>query len=68
MDTIISNIEHQWESLFEGRNPVLVTGVLAFTMHEFVYFGRFIPFLICDYVPSFNKYKIQPVSDGIIFK
>ncbi|KAI8886205.1 hypothetical protein K501DRAFT_321967 [Backusella circina FSU 941] len=60
MNIIISNIEDQWESLFTDRNPVMVTGILAFGMHEFVYFGRFIPFLICDYVPFFNKYKIQP--------
>lgn len=52
-------LETQWEDLYRDRNALLVTGVLAFVMHELVYFGRFIPFLICDYVPYFHQYKIQ---------
>jgi methylsterol monooxygenase len=55
-------LENQWEELYRGRNPLIVTGVLAFVMHEIVYFGRFVPFLICDFIPYFKKYKIQPVS------
>ena len=53
-------LENQWEDLYEGRNPLLVTGVLAFVMHELVYFGRFLPFLACDYIPYFKQYKLQP--------
>ncbi|KAL7311982.1 C-4 sterol methyl oxidase [Mucor circinelloides] len=52
-------VESKWEQMYEGRNPLLVTGVFAFLMHEFVYFGRFIPFLICDFIPYFQKYKLQ---------
>lgn len=52
-------LEHQWQELYRDRNPLLVTGILAFTMHELVYFGRFIPFLICDFIPYFKQYKIQ---------
>lgn len=55
-------VETQWEQMYEGRNPLLVTGVFAFLMHEFVYFGRFVPFLICDFIPYFQKYKLQEVK------
>jgi hypothetical protein len=48
--------------MYEGRNPLVVTGIFAFLMHEIVYFGRFIPFLICDFIPYFQKYKLQQVS------
>lgn len=53
-------VETQWEELYRGRNPLIVTGVLAFVMHELVYFGRFLPFLLCDYIPWFKQFKIQP--------
>lgn len=55
-------VETKWEQMYEGRNPLIVTGIFAFLMHELVYFGRFIPFLICDFIPYFQKYKLQPVS------
>lgn len=51
--------------MYEGRNPLIVTGVFAFLMHEIVYFGRFIPFLICDFIPYFQKYKLQEVNELI---
>lgn len=53
-------LETQWEELYKDRNPLLVTGLLAFIMHEIVYFGRFLPFWACDYIPSFKQYKLQP--------
>ena len=42
-------------------NDVLATGIMSFLMHEFVYFGRSIPWMIIDRIPAFNKYKIQQV-------
>ncbi|ORX61498.1 sterol desaturase [Hesseltinella vesiculosa] len=45
--------------MYEGRNPLLVTGIFAFVMHELVYFGRFVPFFICDFIPYFQQYKLQ---------
>ncbi|KAI9872236.1 MAG: C-4 sterol methyl oxidase [Pleopsidium flavum] len=32
---------------------------MSFVMHEAVYFGRSLPWLIIDRLPYFNKYKIQ---------
>ncbi|KAG2191154.1 hypothetical protein INT46_001414 [Mucor plumbeus] len=52
-------LENQWEEIYKGRNPLLVTGTIAFVMHEIVYFGRFLPFLLCDFIPYFKQYKIQ---------
>lgn len=43
------------------QNDVLATGIMSFVMHEFVYFGRSLPWIIIDRMPYFNKYKIQAV-------
>ena len=43
------------------QNDVLATGILSFTVHEVVYFGRSLPWIIIDMIPWFNKYKIQGV-------
>jgi methylsterol monooxygenase len=59
----LSWAEKQWAQLYEGQNEVFVTGMVAFIMHEVVYFGRYIPWFICDFIPAFQKYKLQPVSD-----
>ncbi|KAJ2800112.1 C-4 sterol methyl oxidase, partial [Coemansia guatemalensis] len=52
-------IERTWLSLFDGRNELLTFTAIAFIMHEMVYFGRYLPFLACDYIPALRKYKIQ---------
>ena len=44
------------------QNDTLATGVMSFAMHEIVYFGRSLPWIVCDAIPYFNKYKIQNVS------
>jgi methylsterol monooxygenase len=41
------------------QNDVLATGIMSFVMHEVVYFGRSLPWIIIDRIPYFNKYKIQ---------
>lgn len=43
-------------------NDVLATGIMSFVMHEVVYFGRSLPWIIIDQIPAFRKYKIQNVS------
>ncbi|KAK4702200.1 methylsterol monooxygenase, partial [Phenoliferia sp. Uapishka_3] len=54
--------EKAWMSwyLYWG-NPVLATGIMAFLMHEVVYFGRCIPWMLIDnYGQSWaSKYKLQ---------
>ena len=44
------------------QNDILATGIMSFVMHEVVYFGRSLPWIIIDRIPYFNKYKIQHVS------
>lgn len=46
-------------------NDVLATGIMSFMMHELVYFGRSLPWIIIDCIPYFNKYKIQNVCQFI---
>jgi len=41
------------------QNDVLATGIMSFVMHELVYFGRSIPWIIIGRIPYFHKYKIQ---------
>ena len=41
------------------QNDVLATGIMSFVMHEVVYFGRSLPWIIIDRLRFFNKYKIQ---------
>lgn len=43
------------------QNDTLATGILSFTMHEIVYFGRSLPWIIIGMIPYFDKYKIQNV-------
>ncbi|KAI5478209.1 hypothetical protein MNV49_005376 [Pseudohyphozyma bogoriensis] len=47
-----------WYSLFD--NPVLATGIMSFLMHEVVYFGRCIPWLVIENIKFFDKYRLQP--------
>ncbi|ORX71168.1 C-4 methylsterol oxidase [Linderina pennispora] len=42
--------ERTWLSLFEGRNEALVFGIIAFTIHQTFYYGRY----------ALQKYKLQP--------
>ncbi|KAH8109096.1 C4-methyl sterol oxidase [Phellopilus nigrolimitatus] len=48
----------QWYLWF--GNPALATGVMSFLLHEIVYFGRCIPWIIIDAMPYFRKWKLQP--------
>lgn len=45
------------------QNDVIATGLIAFVMHELVYFGRAIPWIIMGRIRYFDKYKIQSVCD-----
>lgn len=59
--TQLTSPERLWMDwyLFWG-NPVIATGVMSFMLHEIVYFGRSIPWIIIDSMPSMRKYKLQP--------
>lgn len=49
-----------WAHYAFWGNTFVATGLLTFLGHEFVYFGRCIPWMIADAMPSvFLRYKIQ---------
>ncbi|WOO78729.1 Methylsterol monooxygenase [Vanrija pseudolonga] len=56
----LSYFERLWADyyIYMG-NAILATGVMSFVLHEVVYFGRAIPWLIIDALPFFRKWKIQ---------
>ncbi|KAK0718280.1 methylsterol monooxygenase [Lasiosphaeria miniovina] len=41
------------------QNDTLATGIMSFVMHEVIYFGRSLPWIIIDAIPYFNRYKLQ---------
>lgn len=59
--------EQMWVKWYQyWGNPVIATGVMSFLLHEIVYFGRSIPWMIIDSMPSMRKYKLQPVRGVLI--
>ena len=56
-------LERLWAAWYAYmQNDVLATGIMSFVMHEIVYFGRSLPWVMIDRISYFNKYKIQNVS------
>ncbi|GMG23988.1 unnamed protein product [Ambrosiozyma monospora] len=53
-------VEQLWASYYVYMgNDIFATGLLFFCLHEFMYFGRSLPWYIIDRTPFFQKYKIQ---------
>ncbi|KAK2737124.1 C-4 sterol methyl oxidase [Myotisia sp. PD_48] len=53
-------LERLWAAWYAYmQNDVLATGIMSFVMHEIVYFGRSLPWIIVDRMSYFNRYKIQ---------
>ena len=58
----LNYFERLWAAWYAFMgNDVLATGIMSFVMHEVVYFGRSLPWIVIDHIPAFNKYKIQNV-------
>jgi methylsterol monooxygenase len=56
-------VERLWAAWYAWmQNDVLATGIMSFVMHELVYFGRSLPWIIIDTLGLFKNYKIQNVS------
>ena len=47
------------------QNDTLATGIMSFVMHEAVYFGRALPWIIIGLIPYFDKYRIQGVCSSL---
>ncbi|VEU23315.1 DEKNAAC104737 [Brettanomyces naardenensis] len=53
-------VEQLWAAYYLYlNNDIFATGLLFFTLHELMYFGRCLPWYIIDHLSYFNKYKIQ---------
>lgn len=62
----LNYVERLWLSWYVYmQNDVLATGIMSFIMHEAVYFGRSIPWILVGYMPWLKKYKIQHVSTDL---
>ncbi|KAF9530672.1 C4-methyl sterol oxidase [Crepidotus variabilis] len=56
----LSWLEQQWVAWYVWvGNPIIATGLMSFLMHELVYFGRCVPWIIIDSMPYFRKWKLQ---------
>lgn len=55
-------LEDAWGYLIErvSAENLITWGTLV--VHELFYFGSYIPFLIADFIPALQKYKVQQVS------
>ncbi|KAL7424700.1 C-4 sterol methyl oxidase [Cryptotrichosporon argae] len=57
----LSWLERTWAAYYIAvGNPIIATGLMSFFLHEIVYFGRAIPWLIIDAMPFFQQWKLQP--------
>ncbi|EQC39812.1 hypothetical protein SDRG_03234 [Saprolegnia diclina VS20] len=48
-----------WQYMLDNYDEFTINAGLTFVLHEIVYFGGWIPYLLLDYVPWVQKYKIQ---------
>lgn len=56
--------ERMWAAWYAWmQNDVLATGIMSFMMHELVYFGRSLPWILIDTSGVLKNYKIQGVSE-----
>lgn len=56
-------LERAWLSWYAYvGNDYLATGIFFFCMHETLYFGRSLVWMLIDRIPQLHKYKIQEVG------
>jgi len=57
-------LETAWKSLTDtfSSETLITWGTLV--AHEVFYFAVYLPFLLCDFIPAFQKYKIQPTKNN----
>jgi methylsterol monooxygenase len=62
----LSVLERMWAAWYAYmQNDVIATGIMSFVMHELVYFGRSLPWIIIGQFRYFDKYKIQNVRPDV---
>lgn len=59
-NTHLNVAEKLWMTWYAWmQNDVLATGIMSFVMHETVYFGRSLPWVLIDTFGILKRYKIQ---------
>jgi len=48
-----------WAYMLENYSDFTIFAGFTFVLHEIVFFGGWLPYLILDFIPYFHKYKIQ---------
>jgi len=58
----MAGLEPYWDGLMARHGEWVNSpwGILA--VHELVYFGCFVPYLVADFIPALQKYKLQPTA------
>ncbi|KAF8250812.1 putative C-4 methylsterol oxidase [Wilcoxina mikolae CBS 423.85] len=60
LNVYLNIFERLWAAWYQYmENDTLATGIMSFVMHELVYFGRSLPWIIIDAIPYFRRWKIQ---------
>ena len=60
-----------WSWILDNFSHFVIAGPLTFVFHELVYFGCWMPWLLLDQIPFFEKYRIQPekrASGAMVWK
>ncbi|EFA78624.1 C-4 methyl sterol oxidase [Heterostelium album PN500] len=62
MESITTGFEAYWFQFVDywGEDFLLKYG--TFFVHQIFYFAAYIPFFLCDFIPAFQKYKLQPTK------
>ncbi|KAL4729595.1 C-4 sterol methyl oxidase [Fusarium chlamydosporum] len=56
----LNMVEKLWAAWYLWmQNDTLATGIMSFALHELVYFGRCIPYMMMDFIPYFQQFRIQ---------
>ncbi|KAF0693563.1 Aste57867_15428 [Aphanomyces stellatus] len=52
-------LQPYWEHMITNNSEFMINSIFTFILHEALYFGIWIPYLLLDFIPYFHKYKIQ---------
>jgi methylsterol monooxygenase len=59
-DGQLSFLEEQWTLLFQdSKYPAVRLALVFFLVHEIVFIGSYLPYIVCDHVSFLRRYKIQ---------
>ncbi|KAI8894344.1 hypothetical protein BC833DRAFT_605239 [Globomyces pollinis-pini] len=56
-----THFENWWMDFFQDTDyPATRLTLLMFAWHQFVLYARYLPYVICDHIPYFRQFKLQP--------